>query len=111
MSAFFIFSGKVPSSMDLLNIISSGATMDWDSCLSRRLLMLSYPLLVLFGRPFSRPMISSLVVGVRNMLLECSFNPWRYALRSWALHSCFLAKLGPTEAKNSLKVLVIFSPS
>ena len=97
--------------MDLLNIISNGPIMAVESCFKRRLLILSYPLLVLFGKPLSRSKISPHVVGVRNMLLRWRFSPCKYVFKSGALHFCSLAKLGPTEAKKSLNVLVIASTS
>ena len=62
MSAFFIFDGNIPSLIDLLKIISRG-TMIWvDIDFSRLLLMLSYPLQVLFGRLFINVNISCHVV-------------------------------------------------
>ena len=77
MSACFIFVGKSPSSSDLLNIISSGTAIWLAKDFSSRLLMLSYPLLPLFGNFFIRVRISVIDVGLRNMLASYWCRPLR----------------------------------
>ena len=62
-SASFMASGKIPSVSDLLNSNSNGAKMHSFSSLSSLLLILSCPLLVLFGNFFISNSISLCVVG------------------------------------------------
>ena len=106
-----MFSGKTPSSIDLLNIISSGTLICTARDFSSRLLMLSYLLLLFFGRFFINAKISCVVVGARNILVSCWFRLLRYSLSSEGLQVCCFAKLSPTEEKNSLNEFVIESLS
>ena len=66
MSAFFISSGNIPDSSDLLNIIVKGSIIDGLSFFKRLFEMESWPLLVLLGRDFIRSCIYSGLVGVKN---------------------------------------------
>ena len=99
----------MPSSIDLLKISSKGARISLDIDFYRLLLMLSYPLLDLFHRLFMSVSISWWVVGWRNILVSCCFNPLRYSLCSREVQFCSWASFSPIVEKNSLNELVIES--
>ena len=94
-SASFIFSGNTPLDSDRLKMYVNGFITEFLICLSRLLLILSYPELSFEGNLFMKCLISVGVIGSKYIIFSFLFILFKNLVMLVSFFSIFCASFAP----------------